>query len=244
MERQVIKIHNTHRKEDGRIISYPLPDKKMKTLHHKAQKLLVLLTAAVILCNACSKKEPADKKQDISSEYCTESEPATAPAQPDDGAEEQDTPIQEETMQEDVKAPDSSAAWAVRYDWSSHAGEPESLRVLGQYEIPKDIYSFIEENMDEIVDGTQIVKESKDLYENKFAEIAPDELRNSDYLLYGALRGKMNNGGTLRIYADSDTEVLKDIFTDSNWFITCEFDEPFILTRWNRPQKNLGSRHT
>lgn len=220
-------IKNAQRSQKGGWQDNIIPSarQKMKTLHHKAQKLLALLTAAVILCSACSKKEP--KKQDISSEYCTESEPATAPAQPDDGAEKQDAPIQEETMQEDVKASDSSAAWAVRYDWGSHVGEPESIRVLGQYEIPNDIYSFIEENMDEIVDGTQIVKDSKDLPKNEFADIAPGELRNSDYLLYGALRGKMNNGGTLRIYADSDTEVLKDIFTDSNWFITCEFDEPF-----------------
>ena len=196
----------------------------MKELSGNAQKLLVMLTAAMLLCSACSKKEPAGQEQDAPQKDGTEVTAVTD--QPDDGAEEQDVPVQETDTQEGAKAAGSSAAWAARYDWGSHAGEPESIRILGQYDIPKDIYSFVEENMDEIVDGTQIVKESKDLYENEFAEIAPGELRNSDYLLYGDLRGKMNNGKNIRIYADSETTVLKDIFTDSNWFITCEFDEP------------------
>ena len=191
------------------------------------QKLLVMLTAAMLLCSACSKKEPAGQEQDAPQKDGTEVTAVTE--QPDDKAEGQDVPVQETDTQKDVRDAGATAVWAARYDWDSHAGEPESIRILGQYDIPKDIYSFIEENMDEIVDGTQIVKDSKDLPKNEFAEIAPGELRNSDYLLYGALRGKMNNGGTMRIYADSDTEVLKDIFTDSNWFITCEFDEPFRL---------------
>lgn len=199
----------------------------MKKLSRNAQKLLVMLTAAMLLCSACSKKEPAGQEQDAPQKDGTEVTAVTE--QPDDKTEGQDVPVQETDTQEGAKTAGSSAAWAARCDWGSHVGEPESIRVLGQYEIPKDIYSFIEENMDEIVDGTQIVKDSKDLPKNEFADIAPGELRNSDYLLYGALRGKMNNGGTLRIYADSDTEVLKDIFTDSNWFITCEFDEPFRL---------------
>lgn len=191
------------------------------------QKLLVLTTAVMVLCSACSNKEPAVQEQNAGAFQTGSTKSTAAPAQPDETAEKEDMPVQETNTQKDVKDTDSSAAWAVRYDWDSHTGEPENIRVLGQYDIPKDIYSFIEENMDEIADGTQIVKDSKDLPKNEFADIAPSELRNSDYLLYGDLRGKMNNGGTLRIYADSDTEVLKDIFTDSNWFITCEFDEPF-----------------
>lgn len=193
------------------------------------RKLLVLTTAVMVLCSACSNKEPAVQEQDAGA-FQTDGTTSTAvPAQPDGAAEEVDVPVQETDAQEETNAAGSSAAWAARYDWGSHTGEPESIRVLGQYDIPKDIYSFIEENMEEIADGTQIVKDSNDLPENKFADITPGELRNSDYLLYGDLRGKMNNGGTLRIYADSDTEVLKDIFTNSNWFITCEFDEPFRL---------------
>lgn len=189
---------------------------------------VLMITMTMIACSGCQKKEP---DHGISSEADTES----LQEQTDNAAEEKDEPEQTtdteteagtETKEENENA---SVIWPARYKWSPRKENQEDLRVFGQYDVPTDMYSFIEENMEGFEDRTQIVADSKDLPDNKFVSMAPGELRNSDCLLYGPLYGKMTNGKSVDIYADSDTTVLKDLYKNDNWIIASEFDEPLSL---------------